>query len=151
ARGVVNARKIAKSSARLQALMFGAEDFAGSIGATRTPESTEVFFARSTVVTHAKAFGLQAIDSPYIDIHNLEGLKSEAEKIVQMGFDGKLAIHPTHIPIIEAAFMPSPEEIEKAQALVAAHDTHQQSGTGVFAFEGKMVDMPVVKAAENIL
>ena len=64
---------------------------------------------------------------------------------------GKLAIHPKHIPILEAAFMPTPEEIEHARALITAHDEHQKKGSGVFAFEGKMIDMPVVRAAENIL
>jgi citrate lyase beta subunit len=151
AMGVVNIHEITQSSSRLQALIFGAEDLAGSIGAVRTPAMSEVSAARSLLVIYAKAYNLQAIDTPYIDIHNLEGLKAEAETARQMGYDGKLAIHPTHLPIIEAAFTPSTEEVERAQHLIAAFDTHQESGTGVFVFEGKMVDMPMIRSARNVL
>lgn len=151
ARGLVNLREIAQASPRLAGLMFGAEDFASSIGAVRTPPGMEVFYARSAVVTHAKAAGLQAIDSPYVDIHNLDGLRAETHQIMQMGYDGKLAIHPRHIPIIEEVFTPPADAIERARALITAHDEHQQGGTGVFTFEGRMIDMPMIKAAEQVL
>jgi citrate lyase beta subunit len=149
--GVVNLKEIATASPRLEALIFGAEDFASSIGAIRTLDGEEVAYGRAAVVTHAKAFGLQAIDTPYIDLNNLEGLAEASRHALGLGYDGKLAIHPKHVPIILQAFMPSESEIAHAEALVAAHNAHQQSGTGVFAFEGKMVDMPIIRAAEAIL
>jgi citrate lyase beta subunit len=151
AMGMVNIQEITQSSSRLQALMFGAEDLAGSIGAVRSPAMSEVSAARSLVVIYAKAYNLQAIDTPYVDIYNLDGLKAEAEVARQMGYDGKLAIHPSHLPIIEAVFTPSAEEVEKAKKLINAFDGHQAGGTGVFVFEGRMVDMPMIRAARNVL
>jgi len=151
ARGVVNLKEIAQSSQRLAGLMFGAEDFASSIGAIRTVQGMEVFYARSAVVTYAKAFNLQAIDSPYVDIHNLDGLREETRQIMHMGYDGKLAIHPKHVSIIEEVFTPPAETVERARALITAHDEHQRGGTGVFTFEGRMIDMPMIRAAEQVL
>jgi len=148
--GVVNLREIATYSG-LKALMFGAEDLAGSLGAQRTPAMQEVTMARQAVVTHAKAFGLQAIDTPYVDIHNLEGLKTESETARQWGYDGKLCIHPKHIDIINTAFTPEAAAIEAAKKLIEAYALHQQSGMGAFVYDGKMVDSPMIRAAENVL
>lgn len=149
--GVMNLRDIAQASPRLEALMFGAEDLAGDVGAIRTPAGWEVFYARSAVVTAAAAYGLQAIDSPCLDLNDLPALEQECRLARQLGYDGKMAIHPRHIEPINRIFAPSPEEIEQAQRLLQAHAAHQAAGTGVFAFEGKMVDMPLVRAAEHIL
>lgn len=151
ARGVVHLREIAQADSRLVALVFGAEDLAGDIGSTRTPEGWEGFYARSKLVTHAAAFGLQAIDTPYVDIENIEGLKAETQQAVQMGYTGKLIIHPKHIGPVNEVFTPSDDAIERAQMLIQLHDEHQASGTGVFRYEGKMVDMPMIRAAERIL
>lgn len=149
--GVMNLREIAQADARLDALMFGAEDLAGDIGAVRTRAGWEVFFARSAVVTAAAAYGLQAIDMIFVDFQNLDGLAEECRTARQMGYVGKMAIHPKQVEIINREFSPTPAEIDRAQRLVAAHRAHQQSGRGAFAFEGKMVDMPVIRAAEHVL
>ena len=151
ARGIVQLKDICLASPRLQALIFGAEDLAGDIGATRTPEAWEVFYARSAVVTHAAAFGLQAIDMVCVDYNDLAGLEREARQGAQMGFAGKQAIHPNQIRPIQEAFTPSAEAIANARRLVEAHAAHQASGVGAFALDGKMVDSPVVKAAEQVL
>lgn len=152
ARGIVNLDKIASSSPRLAALIFGAEDLAGDMGAIRTPDGWEVFYARSAVVIHAKACGLQAIDTPYIDITAEDSnLIAETERAYYMGYTGKLAIHPRQVPLIQSVFTPTNEQIRGAKALIAAHQQHQSEGRGVFVFEGKMVDMPMVRAAEAIL
>lgn len=149
--GIVNVREIAAASDRLDGLVFGGDDCSSYMGAIRSPEGLELLYARSAVVMHAKAFGLQAIDTPFTAINDLEGLAAETRRIMQMGFDGKCVIHPKHIPIIEEVFMPSAEEIERARAVIEAHEAHQQSGTGAFNFEGKMVDMPIIRQAENVL
>jgi len=152
--GVLNLRGIAgkaETMPRLQALIFGAEDLAGDIGAIRTAEGMEVFYARSAVVLHAKAFGLQAIDSPFVQLNDEPGLVAETTRALQMGYTGKLAIHPKQVVPIQQAFTPSAEEIARAQALIAAHDTQQSAGTGVFAYEGKMIDMPMIRAAETVI
>lgn len=149
--GVVNIKDIAQADDRLVALVFGAEDLAGSIGATRTPEGMEVFYGRSAVVLHAAAFGLQAIDSPFIDLHDHDRLRLESQASIHMGYTGKLAIHPAQVPIITEVFSPTEEQVDWATRLIAAHDAHQAEGAGTFAYEGQMVDMPMIRRAETIL
>jgi citrate lyase beta subunit len=151
--GVVNLREIAASDPRLAALVFGGEDLAGSLGATRTPEGWEIFYGRSAVVTHAKAFGLQAIDGIFTDFTEdaLPRLLVDTEQALMMGFDGKTAIHPRHIEPIQQVFTPTAEQIAAAQRVVDAHHQHQRSGAGAFALDGKMVDMPVVRQAEQVI
>ncbi len=112
ARGVVNLRDIAQASDRLDALIFGAEDLAGDIGATRTKAGWEVFYARSAVVTHAAAFGLQAIDTLCTNFNDEAALIEDCHVGVQLGFSGKLAIHPKQVAVIQDAFTPSAEIIE---------------------------------------
>jgi citrate lyase beta subunit len=152
--GVVNLRGIAglaPEMPRLGALVFGAEDLAGDMGAVRTPDGWEGFYARSAVVLHAKAFGLQAIDTPYVHLDDEAGLVAQTEQALYMGYTGKLAIHPKQVVPIQHTFTPSAEEIRRAQALIAAHGAHQAAGAGVFQLEGKMVDMPMVRAAEAVI
>lgn len=149
--GVVNLKEIASAAQRLSALVFGAEDLAGDIGAVRTPEAWEVFYARSAVMTHAAAYGLQAIDMVFVDYGDTEGLKREARQGAQMGYAGKQLIHPDQIRPVHEVFTPDEAAIAHAQRVVEAHQQHQATGLGAFALDGKMVDMPVVKAAEQVL
>ncbi|MCU0474775.1 MAG: CoA ester lyase [Anaerolineae bacterium] len=150
--GVVNLREIAGAAKRLQALAFGAEDLAGDMGATRTLEGWEGFYARSAVVTYAKAFGLQALDTPFIDVKADESLLvNDAERAMQMGYTGKLAIHPRQILPLQQVFTPTAAQIDRARRLIAEHDAQQAAGVGVFTFEGKMVDMPMIRAAQSVL
>ncbi len=151
ARGVVEARAVCSASPRLQAVIFGAEDLAGDIGATRTPEAWEVFYARSAVVTHTAAFGLQAIDMVFIDYTDAAGLEAEARQGAGLGYSGKQAIHPSQVAPIQAAFTPDAEAIARAQRMVAAYREHQAAGRGAFALDGKMIDAPALKAAEQVL
>ncbi len=151
ARGVVNLKDIAQASDRLDALIFGAEDLAGDIGATRTPAGWEVFYARSAVVTHAAAFGLQAIDTLCVNFNDEPALIEDCRLGAQLGFSGKLAIHPRQVPVIQAAYTPTSEQIAAAQRLIDAHDQHQSGGVGAFAFDGKMIDRPAIRAAEQVL
>lgn len=151
ARGVVNLNEIAAASARSDALIFGAEDLAGDIGATRTAAGWEVFYARSAVVTHAAAYGLQAIDTLVIDFNDEAALIADSQWGAQLGFSGKLAIHPRQVAIIQDAFTPTDEQIANAHRLIDAHDEHQAAGTGAFAFEGKMIDRPAIRAAQQVL
>lgn len=151
ARGLLHAREIAQASPRLTALQFGAEDLAGSLGATRTPESWEVFYGRSVVVTAAAAYGLQAIDGVHLDLNNPEGAYQEARRAAEMGYQGKMAIHPSQLEPFHRAFTPNDEEIAAAQRIVSAAATHQAGGVGAFALDGKMVDQPIVTTAEYVL
>lgn len=149
--GIVNLGEIASADARLQALIFGAEDLAGDIGAERTPQGWEVFYARSAVVTYASAYDLEAIDQVYVDFHDTAGLVQEARQGAQMGFAGKQVIHPNQVLPVQEAFTPSDQAIEQAARLMQAFREHQQNGRGAFAYEGKMVDAPVIKAASKVL
>ncbi len=154
AKGIVNLAQIAAADPRLDAIIFGAEDLAGDIGAKRTVEGWEVFYARSAVVIHAKAFGLQAIDTVFVDLKSPEAeqrLITETQAALDMGYTGKLAIHPKQVAPIQSVFTPDMEEIIAAKRLIAAHDAHQQAGRGVFEYEGRMVDMPMIRAAMSII
>lgn len=151
ARGILNLKEIASADKRLDAIIFGAEDFAASISAIRTDAAWEVFYARSAVVTAAAAFGLGAIDMVTIDFKDLEKIRREADFGAQLGYSGKQIIHPNQIAPVQEAFTPGEDEIAHAQQLVQAFESHQKEGKGAFALNDKMIDMPLVKAAQNVL
>lgn len=114
ARGIANLREIASSSPRLETLIFGAEDLAGDMGAVRTAAGWEVFYARSAVVLHAKAAGLQAIDTVYIDLTATdEALMAETTLALNMGYTGKLAIHPKQVAPMQQVFTPRPPRLTR--------------------------------------
>ena len=151
AKGILNLKEIAEADRRLEAIIFGAEDYAASIGATRTKEATEVLYARSAVVTACAANDLQAIDMVYIDFRDVEGLRAEAEQGARLGFSGKQIIHPNQVAAVQEAFTPSIEAIEYAQRVVDAFSASQKEGKGAFALDGRMIDMPLLKNAQKVL
>lgn len=149
-RAILNLSTLAAHS-RLEALIFGAEDLAAALGATRTPQAWEVFYARSAVVMVAAAFGLQAIDMVSIELQDMEKVHMEALFGAQLGYSGKQIIHPNQIAPVKDAFTPSPEAIAQAQRMIETYEAHLREGKGVFALDGKMIDLPLVKAARNLL
>jgi citrate lyase subunit beta/citryl-CoA lyase len=149
--GVVNAYKIATASKRNVALVFGAEDFTRDIGGTRTKEGLEMLLAKSQIVLGAKAAGIQALDGIYSDFADIEGLIAETRKGIDMGFDGKGAIHPNQVEPIHEAYAPSTEDIERAQKVVQALKDAKKKGVSVAALGGKMIDPPVAAKAERVL
>jgi citrate lyase beta subunit len=151
AKGILNLKEIAEADKRLEAIIFGAEDYAASIGATRTREATEVLYARSAVVTACAANELQAIDMVYINFRDAEGLRLESEAGAGLGFSGKQIIHPNQVSAVQQAFTPSDEAIEYAQRVVRAFTASQREGKGAFALDGKMIDMPLLKNAQKVL
>jgi citrate lyase beta subunit len=151
ARGIINLPQIAAADPRLEGIIFGAEDLAGDMGATRTREGWEVFYARSAVVTHTVAFGLQAIDMVYIDFNDMEGLRREALEGARMGYSGKQIIHPNQIQPVQEAYTPGEEAIAYALRVKQAFEDNQAIGKGAFALDGKMIDAPILKAAEKVL
>ena len=150
-KGVMNLRELAQSTLRLEALMFGAEDLAGAMGAVRSKAGWEVFYARSAVVTAAAAYDLQAIDQIYADFNDMAGLAEDCAFARQLGYSGKIAIHPRQIEAINTAFSPSTTEIERAERLMKAFVAQQENGKGAFVFEDKMVDQPMIRQAQRIL
>jgi citrate lyase beta subunit len=150
ARAILDLKAIA-AAARLQALIFGAEDLAADLGAVRTPAAWEVFYARSAVVNAAAAYGLQAIDMVSVDFRDLEVLREAAAFGARLGYTGKQVIHPAQVAPVQEAFTPDDEVIARARQLVEAFEAHQKRGAGAFALDGRMIDMPLVKAAEGVL
>lgn len=136
---------------RLDALIFGGEDFAAGIGATRTQAGGELTYARQAVVVAAAAYGLQAIDIVNIDFKDMEALRLEATAGARLGYAGKQVIHPAQVEPVQKAFTPDDDAVSSARHLLEAFAAHQKGGKAVFAVEGKMIDMPLVRQAHNIL
>jgi len=151
AQGIVHLDRIVRASARLEAIIFGAEDFASSVGATRSTQGWEVLYARSAVLTYTSAYNLQAIDMVYVDYKNIPGLVEEARLGAQLGFAGKQIIHPAQVEPVQEAFTPDQETIDRALRLICAFEEGQSAGKGVITLDGKMVEAPMIRAAERIL
>jgi len=151
ARAIVNVYSIAASSPRLVGLTLGGQDLAADLGIKATKGGLELLFAKSVVVIAAKAFGLQAFDTVYTDVADLEGLREQAAISVSLGFSGKAAIHPSQIPVIHAAFAPAEKDVAKAAKVVRAAREAEARGLGVISVDGKMVDAPVVAQATRTL
>jgi citrate lyase subunit beta/citryl-CoA lyase len=150
AAGVLNAPAVARVDA-VDALVFGAEDFAASVGATRTPEGQEVSYARQRVLVAARAADVDAIDTLYTDYEDDEGLRADTATTVQLGYDGKLAIHPRQVTVINEALTPAADRVEWAQRVVEAKEAADAEGRGVFSVDGEMIDAPLVAQAERTL
>ncbi|MFC6718425.1 HpcH/HpaI aldolase/citrate lyase family protein [Natrialbaceae archaeon GCM10025810] len=150
ARGVLSAPEIAAAPAT-DALVFGAEDLSADIGATRTDEGIEVLYARERVVIAASAHGCDAIDTIVSEFDDEERLAEEAAFAVQLGYDGKLAIHPAQVDPINRAFEPDEDDLEWARTVVEAAREADAEERGVFEVEGEMIDAPLIARAERIL
>ena len=150
AKGILNLKEIA-AHPRLDALIFGAEDFAANIGATRSKSAWEVMYARSAVVTHAAAYDLQAIDMVFIDFRDTLNLKFEAAQGAAMGFTGKQVIHPNQVGPVQEAFSPTDSAIAYARRVVETFEAHQAEGAGAYELDGKMIDMPLLRNAQKVL
>ncbi len=148
ARGVLNAEGIADADATT-ALAFGAEDLSADIGANRTEEGTEVLYAREHVVLAASAARVDAVDTVFTDIEGTERLREECAFARDLGYDGKMAIHPAQVPVMNEAFSPSDDQVAWARRVLTAHAASE--GEGVLRVDGEMIDAPLVARARNVL
>jgi citrate lyase subunit beta-like protein len=148
---ILNLPDICSASTRLSGLVFGAEDYIADIGGIRTAGGEAVFHARSVLVTNAAAFNLQSIDMVCTDYLNEKRLLEECQSGVTLGFSGKQVIHPSQVSPVQRAFSPDAGEVELALRILGAYQEHVANGIGAFTLDGKMVDLPVVKAAERLL
>jgi len=148
---VLDARAIALSSPRVFALVAGGEDLATALGAEPTPEV--LHFPKMMVHFAAKAAGVRSFGllRTVADYNDLEGIEKSAREARRYGFDGASCVHPAVVPILNRAFSPSPAELDRARALVAAFDEASVAGRGAFEFEGRMVDEPVVRRARALI
>lgn len=151
ARGVLNCVQVACASPRLVALAFGAEDYTASMEIDRTKGGEELFSARTQVVWAAKAAGIQAIDTIFSDVNDMEALRAETQLIKRLGFTGKSLVNPRQIEVIHEVFRPTAEEIQHALEVMEAIKRAREMGTGVISLKGKMVDAPVVTRAARTL
>lgn len=153
AMGMLNIRDIAASSSnRLDALIFASEDYCADLEAIRTPKATELLYARSQLLTTAKAYGLQAIDMVHIQFRDLESLAEECQRGRELGFTGKQAIHPMQVQPIQDAFSPSIKDVDFAIRVVSEYKkTTIEDGKGACVVDGIVVDFPVYKWAVKVL
>jgi len=151
AQGVINATKTARSSSRLIGLAFGAEDYTATMEIERTKGGEELFNARMNVLWAAKAAGIQAIDSIFADVNDMESLRRETELIKRLGFTGKCMVNPRQIEVIHEVFAPKQEEIDYALQVIDAIKRAREMGTGVISLKGKMIDAPIVIRAARVL
>ncbi len=141
---------------RVDAITWGAEDLSGALGARAKRDSAgnylEVFsFVRATCLLSAAAAEVQPVDAVYVDFKNHKGLEKECNDAADMGFIGKITIHPDQIEIVNEAFTPSKKAIDEAHALIAAFEEAEAQGKMAFSFQGQMVDVPHLKKARQII
>jgi len=158
---IVNAYEICASSARIQWAAFGAEDFSADMGISRSVDDSGdgasaalepgLAYARSAVAVAARAAGVHILDTPHTKFRDLDSLENDAREAKALGYKGKLAIHPTQTELIETVFRPSDSEIERARAVLDAAKQAERDGKGAVSLDGEMIDMPVIKRAQNVL
>lgn len=150
AAGVLSADDIAAAPG-VTAVAYGDQDFTADVGATVTDDKTESLYARQRTVVAAAAAGIDAFDTVHTDIEDREGLREQTEFVVELGFDGKLAIHPDQIPVINEAFTPASDDIEWAEKVLAGQERASEADAGVFTVDGQMIDPPLVERARTIV
>lgn len=151
ASAVLDCRSICEASRRVAAVAFGAEDFTHDLAIERLADDTELGYARSAVCIAARAAGVLALDTPYFEFRDADGLRANALAAKRIGFKGKFAIHPAQIEVLNQCFSPSPEEIAAAERIVAAYEEAERRGRGSTSLDGKVIDVPVVKRARAVL
>jgi len=162
AKGLERVSEIAGASSRLETLVFGVADYSSSIGARlislsgHGEKEEDLYpghrwnFVMSRLVMSAKAHGLMAIDAPYGNFKDAGGLRRAAATACALGFDGKWAIHPDQLEIINAVFSPTPEDIDRARRVLQAYDAAKAEGRGAISVDGRMIDRATVRLARQL-
>ncbi len=150
AEGVLEAATLACGS-NVTGLVFGAADYRESLRAGKLSDETELLFARAQILHAARAAGIEAFDTPWFEYKDIAGLEASAHRVRQMGFDGKTAIHPSQVPVINRVFSPSPEEVERARRIIEVMDKASAAGKNVTTLDDEMVEAIHVKQAKRIL
>ncbi|HET8578479.1 MAG TPA: CoA ester lyase [Methylomirabilota bacterium] len=153
--GLLRIGEVAAASPRIAAISWGIEDLSAAMGLPRTRDAEGRYldiprYARVMCAVAASAAGVEALDTVYTDIGDLDGLRRECRDAVAMGFTGKISIHPNQIAVINEEFTPSRADAEEAVALIAAFEEHARRGAGAFAWKGQMMDMPHLTRARKI-
>jgi citrate lyase subunit beta/citryl-CoA lyase len=151
ARGVLCCEEICRASTRLTAVTLGADDYTADLGVHRTREGRELDYARQVIVVCARASDILALDTPFADFRDEEGLVRESEWVRSLGFKGKYLIHPGQIGPVNRVFRPSEEEVAYARRVVEAFEEALARGEGAVQVDGRMVDPPVAKRAQALI
>lgn len=149
--GIENAFAIATSSPRVTALFLGGEDLSADLRCKRTKSGEEILYARERLVMAARAAGIDAYDTPFTDAFDDDGLVADAIFAKALGFTGKAAVAPRHIPAINEIFSPTKEEVVYAEEVMKAIAEAKEMGKGAVSLHGKMIDAPVVERAKQTL
>ncbi|GAA4021588.1 CoA ester lyase [Deinococcus rubellus] len=151
--GVENAAELLQGPGKgaVTSVYFGAEDYVADLGGVRTEAGLEVLYPRSRVAMLARLAGVAAFDIVVTKLRDDDAFFQDAQLGRSLGYGGKLCIHPAQVALAHEVFSPSPEEIKRAWALLAAYEEGQQEGRGVIAFEGQMVDAPMLVRARAVL
>jgi citrate lyase beta subunit len=151
AKAIINLDRICQADSRLVALFFGAERLAVDLGASLTSRGEEFTYARSAIVLHAAAFGLQPIDSIHLNFRDIRSLRAEARMAAEMGFLGKQVIHPDQARVVQNIFTPDETFINQAQALLDEYAKQQKQGAGSFAINGQMINKSVIRTIQRLI
>lgn len=149
--GIENAYEIAVSTKRMAALYLGAEDLTADLRCQRTKEGNEIAYARGRMVCAARAAGIEAYDTPFTDVEDLEGLEKDARLAKGLGYTGKAVISPRHVDCVNQVFSPSAKEIAYAKDVFEAIREAKEQGKGAISLRGKMIDAPIVQRAKIVL
>jgi len=154
--GLLNIREISTASPRTVAISWGVEDLGAAMGLARVRDGAGRYldiprYARVMCSVVASAAGVEAIDTVFTDIADLDGLRRECEEGVAMGFTGKISIHPSQIPVINDVFTPAKDAVDEARELVALFEVNARHGIYAFTFKGQMVDAPHLNRAKKLL
>lgn len=146
AAALIAAPAIAKALGGAGGVMFGGADFSASLGSDMSWDA--LHHARSAIVCAASIGGVDAIDVPYLDVKDEAGLRAETARVRAMGFSGRACIHPAQVDAINEIFTPTPAELSKAEKIAAAYE---EAAGGVALLDGKLIEKPVLRAAQRIL
>ena len=152
--GFTAVKEICLGSNRLEALVFGPADFSASLGIPALPGNparAHLPFVLTQMLIAARSVGIQVIDGPSFVLHDEQALRQDAQLSVDLGFDGKWAIHPEQVPILNELYTPSPELVSRAQAIVRAYESATDDGAGATDLDGEMLDEASAKAAQVVL
>ncbi len=149
--GVINAYSIAKASSRVVGLLFGCEDYMADMEARHSENDVSLHTPRALIALAARAAGVEPIDTPYVKVHDLEGLVSFSRRARDLGMGGMLVMTPKQIPIVHSTYTPSEEETSYAKAVVAAAEAARKEGRGIAVVDGKFISPPTLKAARKVL
>src|SRR6266851_1130054 len=154
---LINVEEIARSSQRLEAIIFGPGDFSASQGVRFPAKGAAGYpgdmwhYARNKIVVAARAAGIDAIDGPFADFHDPDGYRREATWASILGFVGKWAIHPSQIDLANEVYSPTKDEVARARKMAEVYAKAEADGLGAVTYEGVMIDVASVRGIRNII